>query len=89
MGLVAYRRQEDMNQPVTHSLGFEVLAARVHRALKADPLGSRVEAQLFWDFGSIVKANASVKVNSNADLPKFFVDPTRQMFISLGLQSDY
>jgi len=76
-------------KPVTHSLGFEVLAARVHRTLRADALGSRVEAQLFWDFGSIVKANAAVKVNSNADLPKFFVDTSRQMFVSLGLQSDY
>jgi hypothetical protein len=88
--VVVFRFTGEMDgKPVTHSLGFELVAARVHRALEANPLGARAEGQLFWDFGSIVKAGAAVKVNSNADLPKLFVDPSRQMFVSLGLQSDY
>jgi hypothetical protein len=77
------------SQSVTNTLGLEIVAARMHRTFASAPIGTRVEAQLFYDLGSIVKFTLGLKVNSNADVPQLFSSPTRLALFALGLQTDF
>ena len=86
---MSFNSSSDESDSFTVTPGIDLLAIRLHQSDPTVPMGVRAEARLFFDFGTIARVTASLMVNSQDDVPRFFSGRYHQFIGAVGLHSDF